>query len=164
MDESAVALAMLLGLPLGDVLYLSTKMNGGFDDGGHKDVCTYIVPSFVSPGMKQYFESDDFQDIVHWDHALHQAANRSLDLTIDNTLGRDQFESNLAKYRQAQDLATKRCASKTVFPCSISGGGKKKPDDETDCIMGDAGCGYQCLDEVASDLGLWGPEGSQPPC
>ena len=34
MEESAVALAMLLDLPLGDVLYLNAKQNGGYDEGG----------------------------------------------------------------------------------------------------------------------------------
>ena len=32
MEESAVALAMLLNVPLADVLYLSAKQNGGYDE------------------------------------------------------------------------------------------------------------------------------------
>jgi hypothetical protein len=32
MEESAVALAMLLGIPLADVLYLNAKQNGGYDE------------------------------------------------------------------------------------------------------------------------------------
>jgi hypothetical protein len=51
MDESLVAMSMLLHLPLADILYLKAKSSGGFDDGGH-GFCVVIQKSFVSDGMK----------------------------------------------------------------------------------------------------------------
>jgi hypothetical protein len=56
MDESVVVLMMLLNLQMADVLYLSAKGNGKYDDGAHNDKCYFIQPSVVSPGMKDFFK------------------------------------------------------------------------------------------------------------
>ena len=90
-----VVMAMLMGKPIGDVLYLKAKGHGGYDDGGGRDegwtkICTFIWPSFVSDGLKEHFRSDEFLEQVRWDRATHQAANRSLDVTIDR-LGQRPF-------------------------------------------------------------------------
>ena len=150
MDESAVALSMIMGIPLADVLYLKAKGHGGYDAGGDGHDCTYITPAFVSPGMEQFFRSDEYQDMVQWDYLLYRAANKSLDLTID-ALGREEFERKLALFRQAQERAIERCLPTVRFPCSPKG----KSNSETDCLWKDSGCGYMCLDEVATELGLW---------
>lgn len=150
MDESAVAMAMLLNIPIADVLYLKAKENGGFDDaGGLGGKCTYITPSFLSEGMKEYFRSDEWQERVHWDHVFYQAANRSLELSIE-LLGRDRFEKNLAKYIHAKERAHEICLPKTTFPCSAEG----KMNHETDCIWKDSACGNDCLDEISTQLNL----------
>jgi hypothetical protein len=39
LDESLVALAMILPLELYDVIVLSSKVNGGLDDGGFDGTC-----------------------------------------------------------------------------------------------------------------------------
>jgi len=160
MDESLVTLSMLMNVPLADVLYLNAKSSGGFDDGEGKQrgKCVYIVPSKASPYMKELMESDDFHEHIYWDRVLHQAANKSLDLTID-ALGREKFEQKLSQFKHAQAVAHKRCIKRTIFPCSFEGGEKQIPDDKNDCLLGDAGCGYKCLDEVATELNLWGPGG-----
>jgi hypothetical protein len=67
LDESAVVLAMLLDLPLGDVLYLSAKGQGGYDDGGFHNQCTRIQKTVVTPGMRDFFSSQEWSDIVYWD-------------------------------------------------------------------------------------------------
>ena len=48
-DESYVALAMILGLEPADVLYVSSKISGGYDDGQYNNTCYKIVKSVVSP-------------------------------------------------------------------------------------------------------------------
>eukprot|EP00523_Entomoneis_sp_CCMP467_P009980 CAMPEP_0168721550 /NCGR_PEP_ID=MMETSP0724-20121128/2141_1 /TAXON_ID=265536 /ORGANISM="Amphiprora sp., Strain CCMP467" /LENGTH=464 /DNA_ID=CAMNT_0008768197 /DNA_START=33 /DNA_END=1427 /DNA_ORIENTATION=+ len=159
MDEVAVVLSMILNLPMADVLYLSAKANGGFDAGGFQNICRYIIPSFKSPPMKKLFATPQFQRLIEWDYQLHQAANRSLDLTISK-LGRAEFEDKLAKYKHAQSVAKEMCLEKTVFPCSFGGGNTPKQYYNTDCIWKDSGCAYKCLDEVATTLGLW--EGLDP--
>ena len=154
MDESALALAMLMGIPIADILYLTAKGHGGFDDAGGRgdQTCTYIWPAFISDGMQEYLDSEEWTIRHHWDMAFYQAANRSLDLTIDR-LGRERFEKNLALYEQARKLSREKCLHKTVFPCSA--GGKFTPDELTDCLWKDSGCGSECLDEVANELDLW---------
>ena len=153
MDESFVVLAMLLHLPLSDVLYLSAKTGGGYDDGGGPyGRCSFIRPSVVSPGMRSFFESDEWQNLVQVDAALHQATNRSLDWTIER-LGRSLFEENLAQFRRAQLLAIERCQPVTVFPCDEFG--TFHPPETTDCLWKDSGCAMECLDQIASDFDLW---------
>jgi hypothetical protein len=152
MDESFVALSMLNGLALADVIYLKAKGHGGYDDaGGRKEeICTYIWPSFVSEGMQAFFQTEEWKEIIHWDSALYKAANRSLDLTIDQ-LGRPEFEQQLAKYQHAKEIVHDRCLPGTVFPCSAGG----ELNRETDCLWKDSGCGMRCMDQVSTDLNLW---------
>lgn len=156
-SQSFVALAMILRIPLSDVLYLSAKMNGGYDD--H---CFFIQPSSLTTGMKTYLESDEWKETIQEDLELYKAANRSLDMTIDR-LGRAQFESNLAQYKAALKEANDRCRDRTVFPCTKDG--DKVPAGKTDCLWSDAGCGAICLDEVATDMQLddefWNPPGKR---
>jgi hypothetical protein len=150
MEDVAVVLAMLLGLPLADVLYIEgAKQQGGWDDGAF--TCAYLVPSFISPGMEEYFYTPRFQNGVRWDHILHQAANRSLDLTIDR-LGRQQFDAHLLSFRHAQAVVQTKCLPGTVFPCTAQGRSKN-----TTCLYLDAACSFDCLDEVANELNLWEP-------
>ena len=148
MEHSAVALQLLLGLSTEDILFLNAKSSGGFDDGAD-DVsgCTYIVPSFVSKGMRAYFGGNVWKQYTRMDRLLFLAANRSLDLTIER-LGRDRFEDALAKYRSAQQQVKEQCASTVVFPCSSSGEKAAHPD----CFWADSGCGMGCLDEVSRTL------------
>lgn len=146
-DESFVVLSMLLGVPLGDVLYLSAKLNGTLDA-----QCKLIPTSQVSPVMKEFFASRDWADTIQEDLALYRAVYRSLDLTIER-LGRSKFEAMLATYRFALQMAQDRCNSnpqEAVFPCRPDGKRNKK----TDCLWKDSGCGATCLDQVASDLGI----------
>jgi hypothetical protein len=152
MDESAIAIMMLLDLKMADVMFLSAKNKGSYDDAGYKDRCTYIWKSFVTPGMQEFFQSEAWQRRIQADLALYQAADRSLDMTIDK-LGRAAFEANLAKYRHAKEIAHDRCLPGTVFPCNE--GGRRTHRNETDCLWKDSGCGTGCLDEISTELGLW---------
>jgi hypothetical protein len=143
MDESLVIMKMLLHLDMNDILYLSSaKQGGGYDEGAYKSRCTHIVPSFVSPGMKRYFESSEWRKRTAGDLLLVQAVNKSLDLTID-ALGRRDFEKQLDEYRQAKANAQEVCGPSTTFPCSPEGVYSKYNHS---CLWWDSGCGYKCLD------------------
>jgi hypothetical protein len=152
MDESAVCLMMLLRLKLADILHLSSKNSGGYDDGAFKNQCVYITPTVISEGIRDYFASNEWQRYVQPERALYEAVNRSLDLTIEK-LGRDEFQANLARYRHAQQLEKLRCLSTTKFPCTDTG--TRIKDNATDCLSSDLGCGFACIDEVSTELGLW---------
>lgn len=125
LDESVVVLHMLLR--------------------GSEWGCVYIIPSFVSPGMKEYFQSQEWLQKTQYDTWFHKAVNRSLDLTIDK-LGRAKFERRLDQFRSLQALAASKCITNTTFPCSPSGAKLRKK--ETGCLHADSGCGYSCLNQV----------------
>ena len=84
---------------------------------------------------------------MKWDTPLYQAANRSLDLTID-LLGRDVFAENMAKFWHANKLARERCLYKEVFPSTSSG--EQNPNSK--CLWSDSGCGYKCLDKISDEF------------
>jgi hypothetical protein len=142
MDESAVALQMLLGVDASHVLYLDDKRHGSYDD-----TCALIQPSFITPGMKEFFESEEWQQATEFDRQLHQAVNASLDRTIDY-LGRAQFEEQLRIFRNLKEqIAESDCLKNLKKSCNVEKQ-KQRPPDETDCVFRDIGCGLNCIDAV----------------
>ena len=170
MDESVVALAILWGIPLADVLYLSAKRFGNYD-GGARGACFPILNGEIVHGMQEVIDSEEFQSMIRLDRIAHQLANRSLDKTIDETIGRDRFNQAYGKFRRAMKVAQERCTPEVIAPCTNGGIGKvvvryrnttshqfmRKPRKykDTDCLAIDSGCGYMCLDDVAAELNLW---------
>ena len=150
MDESAVALMMLTGATLGDILYLNAKRSGSFDDGAYQNACYFIQPFRLTPLIRQFIESDQWQEATKWDNLLYAAANRSLDLTIER-LGKEAFKEKLTKFRHAQNVAEQKCLAEEVFPCTSTG----QLNKDSSCLWSDSGCGYACLNEVADELDLW---------
>ena len=126
MDESLVVLQMLLDLETADILYLTAKGHGRFDDGGNNSTCTYVVPSFVSPGMNDYFESREWTDRIVGDTHLYKAASISLDMTIDK-LGRKAFGKQLAAFKEAKKIVDEKCQDTVVWPCSADGVFHRRP-------------------------------------
>lgn len=114
-DESLVVLKILLGLEYRDIIYLSAKSSGGYDEGvsfkkgaglgwdvsgeQKKGTCVYIVPSFVSPGMKEWLNSSAWQKQISGDNALYAAAYHSLDSTIEK-LGPDLVADQLEVFKR----------------------------------------------------------------
>lgn len=150
MDETAVALQLLLGLRTGDILYTNAKISGGFDDGADPQKgCVYIVPSNVSLGMRELFNTPYWLYLTEVDTLLYRASNRSLDLTIDG-LGRERFQKELANFRYAMSQVKERCLPTTKFPCTAHGERVESPD----CFWMDSACGMDCLDKLADELKL----------
>jgi hypothetical protein len=152
-DESMVVLQLLLHLPTADVLYLNAKRAGNYDDGGHKNLCHYIVPSFITPGMQAFFDSPEWQQgYVEKDYILYHAVNASMDATIDDTIGREVFDAALQKFRYAQRIVDEECADQGRFPCTPDG--VKISNEKNDCYHKDSGCGKTCIDRVVKERGL----------
>lgn len=150
LDESLVALQIILNLNTSDILYLSAKVNGGWDDGVYRKQCYYITPSFVSESMKEYFEtSEEWYNFSVGDDLLYRAANASLDRTIAS-LDKMSYASKLQKFRWAINKAEEVCRNQVTFPCSSNG----NYNEVNDCLMWDSGCGMDCLDNFARDFGL----------
>ena len=101
--------------------------------------------------VQAYLDSPAWQEYIRPEKLLHQAANRSLDRTID-ALGRDQFEIQLQRFLAAKHRVQEVCAKVVRMPCTPEG--ERIPNNETDCLQGDMGCGFACLDQVAAEMSL----------
>jgi hypothetical protein len=96
--------------------------------------------------MESFFSSEKWQDVISSDRLLHQAVNRSLDLTIER-LGRTKFRENLHKLQIMKREMDEACLKEVRLPCNaplVKQG--DRPRRETDCLHGDVGCGFQCMD------------------
>jgi hypothetical protein len=121
----------------------SAKTSGRYDDGEGLKGCALLQKSFVSPAVREYLRGEEWQSKIRYDTMLHQAVNASLDKTID-ALGRDKFLEQLARYRLVQRQIHDDCADKVRMPCDAHG--NRRPKNETDCFVGDSGCGFDCID------------------
>ena len=137
----------------------SAKKNGGYDA---TNECHLIPKTVILPGMQEIIDSNYFQNMIEWDKRVHRLANRSLDMTIDQ-IGKDKFQDALSTFLHARQVAEEKCSDEVTFPCSRGGmnatnntHGKRWPTNQIDCLFNDSGCGYVCLDDVATELGLWG--------
>jgi hypothetical protein len=149
LDESLVAFKMLLDIPMADILHLDSKKSGEYKLSTDPLGCSLVPKAYVTPDMQEVLDSPEWHESIKHDVLLHKAANRSLDLTIDR-LGREEFAKNLLLYRRAIQEVKNRC-SKVIMPCSANG----TLSISNDCIYEDMGCGNDCLDAVATELGLW---------
>lgn len=144
-DESIVVLSLLLGVPLADVLYLSSKVTGGYDA-----LCYKLRKGQLSPPMQRLLQTQEWQTYIAPEVALHQAANASLDLTIEK-LGRARVQDLVQQFQTLNREVQNVCGPVTKFPCNATTG---QPSGSTDCLHGDMGCGLDCIDrvvEAASD-------------
>lgn len=146
MDESLVVWKILFHLEVSDILYIKSRTSGSFSNGdaSHDRPCIYLQPSFLSPGMQKFFDSDQWKQSNAVDILLYQAVYKSLDNTIRD-IGQDVFDKELAQFREAQQKANEYCQDKVIGFCS-SGGILNPPKDRT-CVIWGEGCDYACLRE-----------------
>lgn len=154
-DESMVVLAMILNRPLADVLYISAKTSGNYDDGEFGNRCIQIQHTYVPPKVQTFLEKDpEWLLYIEPEQELYRAVNRSLDLTIE-ALGASRVRVQLTRFRHAQQVVAQRCPTDSVVNIPCTSQGERIPHNETDCLQGDMGCGFECLDRVATMLDLW---------
>lgn len=157
MDESLVVLSMLLNLPLTDVLISSNSKVAGSSYFMRFGKCVKLAKAFKSPIVEEYLKSNVWLAHNYGDTMLHMTANKSLDLTIDQTLGRADFDRKFAEYERLKALDLERCAPKTLLPCSKDGVNQVGPSRQN-CYKEDYGCGYPCIDKMLQDDSLHTPE------
>lgn len=150
LDESLVALRLLLGLDAGDILYLSSKTHGNYDDGLYKHKCVYIQPKVTTPEIDEYLSSEDWENKNYIINLMHEAVNQSLDLTI-KAIGQSKFDKALSEHRSLQSLVQKTCASTAIYPCSDVGVFQEELSSKN-CYESDFGCGYPCIDELYDNI------------
>lgn len=138
---------MLLGVNVGDILTLDSKIQGMYQFHSRKK-CFKIVKSNVTSQVKEYLSSSLWYTQNYGDYVLHAAANASLDQTID-ALGRSRVEQQVSEYRALKARINVKCASSAIYPCSVNGVDQRKKSRKS-CYTKDQGCGYECIDnEVA---------------
>lgn len=170
MDESLVALSMILGLPVTDVVTTRSKVSGtsyqlihneksninNSNEDSDNGRCVLIQKPFMSPNISHFLQSDDWRATNYADYLLHQAVNLSLDLTIDS-MGREIFDEHLREYRRLQSAIFQNCFessnTEVVFPCSQNGA-EQSERSKASCYSRDFGCGYPCMDRTLEQLSL----------
>mmetsp|Transcript_29065 Transcript_29065/g.44358 ORF Transcript_29065/g.44358 Transcript_29065/m.44358 type:complete len:494 (+) Transcript_29065:41-1522(+) len=150
MDESLVLLALMLDLPVTDVLYTSSKQSGDYTLIEKQKRCERIgIHRPLLPGIKDYFESVEWEQRARVDRMLHAAVNRSIDHTIEHVVGREIFDEAMREFMDAKKVVSDHCTinSRIVLACTEDGGVVPQAD-RSKCYLSDAGCGHECLDEV----------------
>ena len=153
-DESVVAMGLLMGLTedqMGDILVTSGRVSE-FQYYQRKCKQMYKSPRNLSPAVRAFLDGDEYRAANYGDLLLHEASNQSLDLTIDQTIGRDRFDRALAKYRHLKQLAAERCRAETVQVCTDQGVLQKEEAVENCYFFKDLGCGYKCIDQMLLEL------------
>jgi hypothetical protein len=137
LEESLVVLKLLLDLQWRDILFLPT--NDIFAINGTTS-CVFHIPMFT---RIFFLNNKTWKRRVDGDEKLHQAAERSLDLTI-NKMGRSMIDEQVQRLRDLLQLAQDKCFESTTFACSVNG----DRNVQNDCFQDDKGCGYACLDAL----------------
>jgi hypothetical protein len=145
MEESLVVMKLLWGLSDEDVIVLSAKQSGNYDDGKYRKKCNKIPKAYTTPQVDEYLRTN-YTNNWNYDYLLYAVANRSLDLTID-ALGRERVEQEVETHKRLQQLADDKCLSQTIFPCSANGT-RQVEKSQTNCYYNDFGCGFQCVDNL----------------
>jgi hypothetical protein len=84
------------------------------------------------------------------DYLLYYAADASLDMTIEH-IGKERFGKALAEFQALQDKVRADCGERLGSGCTSDG----KPVMPIEaCYERDFGCGYQCINEVLSNMTL----------
>ena len=150
MEESLVVLSLILKVPLADVVVLSSKEAGGYDDGRSRFGCVKLKKKWTTPKIDEYLSDAFLQE--NFDYILYQAANVSLDRTIDE-LGREKVLAGIDSYRKLAAKNERECRQHAIFPCP-----KTNRTSQKDCYFSsDAGCGHKCTDNAlkAESQGEW---------
>ncbi|KAI2496200.1 sulfotransferase family [Fragilaria crotonensis] len=149
MDESLVVLAMIMQVPVADVVLLSSKISGGYDAGGGKEGCVKLAKKIHFPAVDEYLQSKDWKK-DNWDYILFQVVNQTLDNTIDH-FGRANVQREVETLRQLSAKAHDECMNETVFPCPETLPNHQELSKKS-CYLKDSGCGYACIDRVLGEI------------
>jgi hypothetical protein len=155
MDESLAVMKLLWNVEIGDLMVLSAKQAGEYDDGRYQGKCAKIVrpADYFHRGAKEqrlckrieHYLATSFHS-NNLDYQLYRAANASLDMTIA-MLGTINVDRVVGQLRSLRQRVESECQDEAVFPCS-SNGTLQLELSAKNCYWYDSGCGYPCVDRV----------------
>ena len=82
MDESLVVLQMLLNLTTKEILYTRARSGGSFPNSYPPNPCKYILPTFVSPGINEFFSSKEWHGLNAPAVKSYKTQQNNLDMTL----------------------------------------------------------------------------------
>jgi hypothetical protein len=148
-EESLAVMKLLWNLDYEDLIVLSAKKSGQYDDGRSNATCTKIIQKNYLSNHTKSVLANGFRR-RNYDYELYEIVNRTLDDTI-RVLGYDRVQKHAERLRFLQHVAEEQCQSKAVFPCS-SNGTRQHDLSKKDCYLYDSGCGYRCVDRVLEEI------------
>lgn len=145
-EESLAVMKLLWGLRAEDLIVLSAKTSGGYDDGRYNGTCIRIPtpPTPLSPSVQGYIDQTSQEE--NYDNLLYALVEERLEATIE-ALGRARVTSEAQQIRAMQELATRQCQSHALFPCSAEGKVQWEASRKN-CYALDSGCGFPCVDRT----------------
>ncbi|GAX13894.1 hypothetical protein FisN_5Lh207 [Fistulifera solaris] len=149
LDESLLVWSWLTKLPWTDLITMPSKRNGSWYLSGNR--CVSLAGAFLTPAITSFFESAEWKQTHVGDRLLYEVANKSLDRTIDELIGRPSFERDLAQFRDLRQQIENACQNETNFPCSQDGSPQLELA-KANCYVRDFGCGYPCIDRFANEM------------
>ena len=153
LDESLVVWKILFNLDFYDILYIKARSSGSFSNGnpGKGRPCVYLVPSFLTPGMQDFFESKEWRDSNAIDNLLYQAVYKSLDNTIA-AIGKERVQKELDIFLKAKKIAESFCDGKVHTMCTS--GGFPVPEKDGTCVVWGEGCDMPCMSRFREENGM----------
>ena len=133
-----------------DFILKITDSKSSYDDGLFHHHCVFIKPQITAPETDEYLSSDEWGERNKILFMMHEAVNKSIDLTIQK-IGQDKFDKALSEHRYLQSLVQRRCAPTAIYPCSDEGVFQEKLSN-ANCYESDFGCGYPCIDELYNNI------------
>ena len=115
-----------------------------------RESCRRLPKFSMTDTSKEFFNSNFWRANNYGDFLLHEAANRSLDMTIER-IGRERFEIALKDFRRRLAMVHEQCTLKgrVILPCSDKGVVQNEAS-KLNCYFEDVGCGNECIDEVVA--------------
>lgn len=105
MNESLVLLSFLLDLSLADIVYHSSRngskeyvQGGGLNN--QKCFKTVTKREGMTKELQEYVESNEWKARTAADRLLHSTVIEAMDNTIDNVIGRKEFERRLIEFEK----------------------------------------------------------------
>jgi hypothetical protein len=150
--ESLAVMVLLWNLQVEDVIVLSSKLAGGYDDGRYQKAgCVKIQRPSVAQSKddKTYLQSylnTTFHQENTVDYELYAMADQRLTTTIQS-LGVERVREVQQRIKKFQSLIKEHCLPSALFPCSSNGTWQYEKAKD-DCYWFDSGCGYPCIDQV----------------
>lgn len=147
LDEGLVVLKYLFNLRTSDLLYLSSKVSGGYYAWPSTNKCIQLTKNktiLSSPTISSFVYSNEWYSKNYGDYLLYSVANKSLDLTIES-IGKEEFNQTLHDFLSLRRLVEDKCGPKTIFPCDLNG--VFHNESRKNCYWNDIGCGWPCFDQ-----------------